>query len=114
MSDSIDQNQALEAVIARCAEQVRRLAWRYGLEDRVDEVFQEVRIRLWKSDAGHGNLATLCDRWRGPGLSVARVKLVGFFLESCFGYRINFDTLVRYAPPATTSPRSQGKRHGPS
>lgn len=54
---SPDHNQALEALIARCAEQVRRLAWRYGLEDRVDEVFQEVRIRLWKSGAGHGNLA---------------------------------------------------------
>ena len=51
------ENQALEALVNRCAEQVRRLAWRYGLDDRIDEVFQEVRIRLWKSGAGHGNLA---------------------------------------------------------
>ncbi len=50
-------DQALEAVVARCAAQVRRLAGRYGLADRVEEVFQEVRIRLWRSAAGQGNLA---------------------------------------------------------
>jgi RNA polymerase sigma factor (sigma-70 family) len=51
------RDEALEALVSRSAEQVRRLAARYGLEDRVDEVFQEVRIRLWRSGAGHGNLA---------------------------------------------------------
>ncbi len=50
--------QALEALITRCAEQVRGLAWRYGLDDRIDEVFQEVRIRLWRSDPGRGNPAS--------------------------------------------------------
>jgi RNA polymerase sigma-70 factor (ECF subfamily) len=58
MAEPVDpQDKALQAIIDRCAEQVRRLAFRYGLSDRVDEVFQEVRIRLWRSDAGHGNLA---------------------------------------------------------
>jgi RNA polymerase sigma-70 factor, ECF subfamily len=58
MTDSGDlRDEALEALLHRSAEQVRRLASRYGLGDRVDEVFQEVRIRLWKSGAGHGNLA---------------------------------------------------------
>jgi DNA-directed RNA polymerase specialized sigma24 family protein len=58
MTDSGDlRDEALEALLRRSAEQVRRLASRYGLDDRVEEVFQEVRIRLWKSGAGHGNLA---------------------------------------------------------
>lgn len=58
MPDSpFSQEQALEALVARCAGQVRRLAGRYGLADRVDEVFQEVRLRLWRSEAGKGNLA---------------------------------------------------------
>ena len=41
---------ALEAVIADFAEMVRRVAWRHRLVDAdVDEVMQEVRIRLWRS-----------------------------------------------------------------
>lgn len=51
------RDEALETLLRRSADQVRRLASRYGLQDQVDEVFQEVRIRLWKSGAGHGNLA---------------------------------------------------------
>jgi RNA polymerase sigma-70 factor, ECF subfamily len=51
------RDQQLEALMLRSAEQVRRLAFRFGLADLVDEVFQEVRIRLWRSGAGRGNLA---------------------------------------------------------
>jgi RNA polymerase sigma factor (sigma-70 family) len=51
------KDEALEALLHRSAEGVRRLAARYGLEDQVEEVFQEVRIRLWRSGAGYGNLA---------------------------------------------------------
>ena len=41
---------ALEAVVADFADMVRRVAWRHRLVDAdVDEVMQEVRIRLWRS-----------------------------------------------------------------
>lgn len=40
----------LEATVARCAALVRSVARRHGLDEAdIDEVFQEVRIRLWKS-----------------------------------------------------------------
>ncbi len=40
----------LERVLLRCAETVRRVGRRHGLSPGdVDEVFQEVRIRLWKA-----------------------------------------------------------------
>ena len=43
----------LEALVARFADMVRRVAWRHRLADAdVDEVMQEVRIRLWRSHAG--------------------------------------------------------------
>jgi RNA polymerase sigma-70 factor (ECF subfamily) len=43
----------LEAYIADFADMVRRVAWRHRLADAdVDEVMQEVRIRLWRS---HGS-----------------------------------------------------------
>jgi len=46
---------ALEAVIADFADMVRRVAWRHRLADAdVDEVMQEVRIRLWKSHGAAG------------------------------------------------------------
>lgn len=49
---------ALERLLERHAGQVRRLAARYGLvSGEIDEILQEVRIRLWHSDGGHGNLA---------------------------------------------------------
>jgi RNA polymerase sigma-70 factor, ECF subfamily len=58
MADTPDpRTEALEKLVARCADQVRRLATRYGLAADVEEVFQEVRIRLWRSGAGFGNLA---------------------------------------------------------
>ena len=44
------QSAALEAVVADFADMVRRVAWRHRLVDAdVDEVMQEVRIRLWRS-----------------------------------------------------------------
>ena len=44
---------ALEAVIAHCAAMIRRVAWRHRLSDAdVDEVMQEVRIRLWRAHEG--------------------------------------------------------------
>ena len=49
---------ALERLLERHAAQVRRLAARYGLvSGEIDEILQEVRIRLWHSAGGHGNLA---------------------------------------------------------
>jgi RNA polymerase sigma-70 factor (ECF subfamily) len=43
----------LESTLERCAARVRAAAFRYGLSGGdVDEVFQEVRIRLWRSLAG--------------------------------------------------------------
>ncbi len=39
---------ALETVVSQCAAMIRRVAWRHRLSDAdVDEVMQEVRIRLW-------------------------------------------------------------------
>ncbi|HLB38667.1 MAG TPA: sigma-70 family RNA polymerase sigma factor [Gemmatimonadales bacterium] len=41
---------ALERVVARYAEQVRRIGRRHGLSDAdLDELFQEVRLRLWRA-----------------------------------------------------------------
>ena len=50
----------LEATIERCAGVVRSVASRHGLHGAdVDEVFQEVRIRLWRSGADGGSIGTL-------------------------------------------------------
>lgn len=47
-SDSL--SPALEALLRRHAELVRRVGGRHGLsESDVDEVFQEVRIRIWRA-----------------------------------------------------------------
>ena len=47
-SDSL--SPILETVLARSAEMVRSVGWRHGLsQEDVDEVFQEVRIRLWRA-----------------------------------------------------------------
>src|ERR1044071_7032693 len=41
---------AAEAVVSRCGAMVRRVGRRYRLDEAdVDEVMQEVRIRLWRS-----------------------------------------------------------------
>jgi len=49
-----DLSRRLEEVVERCSAAVRSVAWRHGLtEADVDEVFQDVRIRLWKAlDSG--------------------------------------------------------------
>ena len=44
---------ALEAVVTDFAAMVRRVVWRHRLSDAdVDEVMQEVRIRLWRAHQG--------------------------------------------------------------
>jgi len=49
---------ALEATLSRCAEMVRRIGTRHGMSEAdVDEVFQEVRIRLWRALAGSEKIA---------------------------------------------------------
>lgn len=49
---------AIEAVLMRFAAMVRRVGIRHGLsESDVDEVFQEVRIRLWRARAEGSNRA---------------------------------------------------------
>jgi RNA polymerase sigma factor (sigma-70 family) len=47
-SDSL--SPILETVLARSTEMVRAVGWRHGLSaEDIDEVFQEVRIRLWRA-----------------------------------------------------------------
>ena len=44
---------ALDAALTSFTEMVRRVAWRHRLSDAdVDEVMQEVRIRIWKASGG--------------------------------------------------------------
>ena len=46
---------AIESVVTRFAAMVRRVGVRHGLSDGdVDEVFQEVRIRLWRARGDEG------------------------------------------------------------
>lgn len=47
---------ALEALIARFADLIRGVGWRHRLSEAdVDDVMQEVRIRIWRSRAGGGD-----------------------------------------------------------
>ena len=47
---------ALDAALTGFTELVKRVAWRHRLSDAdVDEVMQEVRIRLWKAQSGGGS-----------------------------------------------------------
>ncbi len=59
MSSSADPvSAALESVVSRFAEMVRRVGGRHGLsEHEVDEMFQEVRIRLWRARASSEKIA---------------------------------------------------------
>ena len=51
--ESDQLSAALERVIVQCAAMIRRVAWRHRLSDAdVDEVMQEVRIRLWRAHEG--------------------------------------------------------------
>ena len=44
---------ALDTALTNFADMVRRVAWRHRLSDAdVDEVMQEVRIRIWKASGG--------------------------------------------------------------
>jgi RNA polymerase sigma-70 factor (ECF subfamily) len=46
---------ALDAALTSFTEMVRRVGWRHRLSDAdVDEVLQEVRIRIWKASGGSG------------------------------------------------------------
>ncbi|MDQ6827786.1 MAG: sigma-70 family RNA polymerase sigma factor [Gemmatimonadota bacterium] len=48
MSPHDPASAALDALLARYSALVRRIGWRHGLSDAdVDEVMQEVRLRLW-------------------------------------------------------------------
>lgn len=48
-------SSSLDATVTRFAGMVRRVAWRHRLSDAdVDEVMQEVRIRLWRAQSGGG------------------------------------------------------------
>lgn len=51
--ESDQLSTALETVVDHCATMIRRVAWRHRLSDAdVDEVMQEVRIRLWRAHQG--------------------------------------------------------------
>jgi RNA polymerase sigma factor (sigma-70 family) len=46
-------SSALDAALTGFTEMIRRVAWRHRLSDAdVDEVLQEVRIRIWKASGG--------------------------------------------------------------
>lgn len=50
-------SRELDAQLGRYADRVRRAVARYGLAGgEVDDVFQEVRIRLWRAFREHGNI----------------------------------------------------------
>jgi RNA polymerase sigma-70 factor (ECF subfamily) len=50
---------ALEATVSRFAGMVRQVGWRHRLSDAdVDEVIQEVRLRLWRSRGSSEQIAT--------------------------------------------------------
>jgi RNA polymerase sigma-70 factor (ECF subfamily) len=50
MAPADERSLALERLIARCAQRVRQVAGRHQLDAAaIDEVFQDVRIRIWKA-----------------------------------------------------------------
>lgn len=53
-------SDALESVVTRFADMVRSVGHHHGLsDDDVDEVMQEVRIRLWRSRSTAENISSL-------------------------------------------------------
>jgi RNA polymerase sigma factor (sigma-70 family) len=61
MHEGVDQaSSALEAVVANFGALVRGVGWRQGLSGAdIEEVMQEVRIRLWRNNPGSEQLAAL-------------------------------------------------------
>jgi RNA polymerase sigma-70 factor (ECF subfamily) len=56
---SHELSTALESTVANFAGMVRRVGWRYRLSDAdVDEVMQEVRIRLWRARASSEQISS--------------------------------------------------------
>ena len=60
MQPTTDQvSSALEGVLANFAGMVKRVGWRHRLSDAdVDEVMQEVRIRLWRARPSSEQIST--------------------------------------------------------
>jgi RNA polymerase sigma-70 factor (ECF subfamily) len=55
-----DASSAVEQVVGRFAILVKRVAWRHRLEDAdVDELFQDLRIRLWHASERGEQIETL-------------------------------------------------------
>jgi RNA polymerase sigma factor (sigma-70 family) len=70
VDDSRPISAALEAVLNRFGATVRRIGWRHGLSgDEVDEVIQEMRIRLWRARGTEEDIA------RAPASYVHRAAL---------------------------------------
>lgn len=60
MSPADAASAALDALIARCADKVRMVGRTHRLDPgEVDEVFQEVRIRVWKAAGETESIAAL-------------------------------------------------------
>ena len=60
MSPADAASAALDALIARCADKVRMVGRAHGLDPAaVDEVFQEVRIRVWTAIGSSERIAGL-------------------------------------------------------
>lgn len=60
MTDNDDRSSALETLVTRYAALVRHIGRTHGLSDSdVDDVFQEVRIRLWRARGSGEKIATV-------------------------------------------------------
>jgi len=68
---------AIESVLVRFSAMVRRVGIRHGLsESEVDEVFQEVRIRLWRA-RGEGSNRALAAEAAASGATGEQISAVG-------------------------------------
>jgi RNA polymerase sigma factor (sigma-70 family) len=67
----------LEATVNRFGALVRRVAWRHRLEGAdLDEVLQDVRLRLWRAQAGSEQLSTLSTSYVYRAAASAALDLI--------------------------------------
>jgi RNA polymerase sigma factor (sigma-70 family) len=70
-------SMGLEAAIVRFGALVRRVAWRHKLEgDDLDEVLQDVRLRLWRARGDSEQLATISASYVYRTASSAALDLI--------------------------------------
>jgi RNA polymerase sigma factor (sigma-70 family) len=72
-----DPSSSLDRLLARCAERVRFVARSHRLDpSTVGEVFQEVRIRIWKAFGGSEKIAELPASYVYQTASAAAIDLM--------------------------------------